>query len=168
MLVLKPGAAAPPLPPPVQLYKPLEFLFLVAAFTTLAENFLPQLIAIPKVRPQLRRPAPVPCHVAWAVGGGTRASSSLSLHFLHVGLLTFPLLPLASTAPAVQSIVQTVVRSTLSLTFVISACRVVFNIKARVIRQAPSRVCSPPLLATCIPCPYQADAGIAQGLTRHF
>lgn len=35
----------------------------------------------------------------------------------------------------VQSIVQTVVRSTLSLTFVIAACRVVFNIKARVIRR---------------------------------
>ena len=34
----------------------------------------------------------------------------------------------------VQSIVQTVVRSTLSLTFVIAACRVVFNIKGRVIR----------------------------------
>lgn len=33
----------------LQLYKPLEFLFLVAATTTLAENFLPQLIAIPKV-----------------------------------------------------------------------------------------------------------------------
>ena len=35
-------------PTGAQLYKPLEFLFLVAAFTTLAENFLPQLIAIPK------------------------------------------------------------------------------------------------------------------------
>lgn len=60
-----------------QLYKPLEFLFLVAAFTTLAENFLPQLMSLPK------------------------------------------------------SIVQTVVRSTLSLTFVIAAARVVFNIKGR-------------------------------------
>ena len=37
-------------------------------------------------------------------------------------------------AARLQSIVQTVVRSTLSLTFVISAARVVFNIKARVIR----------------------------------
>lgn len=34
---------------PVQLYRPLEFLFAVAAFTTLVENFLPQLIALPKV-----------------------------------------------------------------------------------------------------------------------
>jgi hypothetical protein len=69
---------SPPLPPLLaQLYKPLEFLFLVAAFTTLAENFLPQLMSLPK------------------------------------------------------SIVQTVVRSTLSLTFVIAAARVVFNIKGR-------------------------------------
>lgn len=65
----------------VQLYKPLEFLFLVAAFTTLAENFLPQLLTIPK------------------------------------------------------GIVQTVVRSTLSLTFVLSAARVVFNIKGRIMRE---------------------------------
>jgi MscS family membrane protein len=63
--------------PLLQLYKPLEFLFLVAAFTTLAENFLPQLMSLPK------------------------------------------------------AIVQTVVRSTLSLTFVIAAARVVFNIKGR-------------------------------------
>ena len=35
-----------------------------------------------------------------------------------------------------QSIVQTVVRATLSLTFVIAAARVVFNIKGRVIREA--------------------------------
>ena len=65
------------LPRVLQLYKPLEFLFLVAAFTTLAENFLPQLMSLPK------------------------------------------------------AIVQTVVRSTLSLTFVIAAARVVFNIKGR-------------------------------------
>jgi MscS family membrane protein len=32
----------------VQVYKPLEFLFLVAAVTTLAENMLPQVINIPK------------------------------------------------------------------------------------------------------------------------
>lgn len=40
----------PPTHPPshLQLYKPLEFLFLVAAFTTLAENFLPQLMSLPK------------------------------------------------------------------------------------------------------------------------
>jgi mechanosensitive ion channel protein 1/2/3 len=31
-----------------EVYKPLEFLFLVAAFTTLAENFVPQLINLPK------------------------------------------------------------------------------------------------------------------------
>ena len=34
---------------PLQVYRPLEFLFSVAAFTTLAENFLPQLISLPKV-----------------------------------------------------------------------------------------------------------------------
>ena len=34
----------------LQVYRPLEFLFSVAAFTTLAENFLPQLISLPKVR----------------------------------------------------------------------------------------------------------------------
>ena len=33
----------------MQVYRPLEFLFTIAAFTTLAENFLPQLIALPKV-----------------------------------------------------------------------------------------------------------------------
>jgi hypothetical protein len=33
----------------MQVYRPLEFLFSVAAFTTLAENFLPQLISLPKV-----------------------------------------------------------------------------------------------------------------------
>lgn len=65
-----------------ELYKPLEFLFLVAALTTLAENFLPQLIAVPK------------------------------------------------------SIVQTVVKCTLSLTFVIAAARVVFNIKGRIVRES--------------------------------
>lgn len=32
----------------LQVYRPLEFLFTIAAFTTLAENFLPQLIALPK------------------------------------------------------------------------------------------------------------------------
>ncbi len=36
----------------MQVYRPLEFLFVIAAFTTLAENFLPQLIAIPRVRMQ--------------------------------------------------------------------------------------------------------------------
>ena len=36
-----------------QVYRPLEFLFAVAAFTTLAENFLPQLIALPKARSPL-------------------------------------------------------------------------------------------------------------------
>ena len=65
-----------------EVYKPLEFLFLVAACTTLAENFLPQVINIPK------------------------------------------------------SIMQTVVRTTLSLTFVIAAARVVFNIKSRIVRES--------------------------------
>ncbi|KAK9831955.1 hypothetical protein WJX81_002788 [Elliptochloris bilobata] len=35
-----------------EVYRPLEFLFAVAAFTTLAENFLPQLIALPKAMVQ--------------------------------------------------------------------------------------------------------------------
>ncbi|KAK9907947.1 hypothetical protein WJX75_000392 [Coccomyxa subellipsoidea] len=65
-----------------EVYRPLEFLFSVAAFTTLAENFLPQLISIPK------------------------------------------------------AMVQNLVRSTLSLTFVIAAARVVFNVKARMTREA--------------------------------
>lgn len=33
----------------LQVYRPMETLFIIAAFTTLAENFLPQLIAIPRV-----------------------------------------------------------------------------------------------------------------------
>ena len=36
----------------LQVYRPLEFLFVIAAFTTLTENFLPQLISIPRVRTQ--------------------------------------------------------------------------------------------------------------------
>ena len=64
-----------------EVYKPLEFLFLVAAMTTLAENMLPQVINIPK------------------------------------------------------SIVQTLVRSTNCLTFVVAAARVVFNIKGRIVRE---------------------------------
>jgi len=65
-----------------EVYKPLEFLFLVAAVTTLAENFLPQVINVPK------------------------------------------------------SIMQTFVRTTLSLTFVIAAANVVFNVKSRIIRES--------------------------------
>lgn len=65
-----------------ELHKPLNFLFIVAAFATLAENFLPQLIAIPK------------------------------------------------------SVLQTMVRSTLSLTLVLSIARVALNIKARGMREA--------------------------------
>ncbi|KAG7669737.1 hypothetical protein Ndes2437B_g05923 [Nannochloris sp. 'desiccata'] len=64
-----------------EVYKPLEFLFLIAAVTTLAENFLPQVINVPK------------------------------------------------------SIMQTFVRTTLSLTFVIAAARVVFNVKSRIVRE---------------------------------
>ena len=33
----------------MQTYRPLELLFTIAAVSTLAENFLPQLIALPKV-----------------------------------------------------------------------------------------------------------------------
>jgi hypothetical protein len=36
----------------------------------------------------------------------------------------------------VQAVVQNVVRSTLSLTFVIAAARVVFNVKGRMLREA--------------------------------
>lgn len=32
-----------------QTYRPLEALFVIAALTSLAENFLPQLIAVPRV-----------------------------------------------------------------------------------------------------------------------
>lgn len=64
-----------------EVYKPLEFLFIVAAMTTLAENMLPQVINIPK------------------------------------------------------GIVQTLVRSTNCLTFVVAAARVVFNIKGRIVRE---------------------------------
>ena len=46
-----------PSPFPVQVYRPLEFLFTIAAFTTLAENFLPQLIALPKVSSDSAYPA---------------------------------------------------------------------------------------------------------------
>jgi MscS family membrane protein len=47
-----------------ELYKPLEFLFLVAAFTTLAENFLPQLMSLPKSIVQASRGRAV-CGVCW-------------------------------------------------------------------------------------------------------
>jgi len=69
-----------------EVYKPLEVLFAVAAVATLAENFLPQLIALPK------------------------------------------------------TMVQTVVRGSLSLTFVLAAARVVFNVKARITREAAWRL----------------------------
>eukprot|EP00884_Botryococcus_braunii_P013469 jgi/Botrbrau1/22122/Bobra.0206s0046.1 len=62
-------------------YQPLEFLFFTAALTTLVENFLPQLMALPKV------------------------------------------------------MVQSFVRSTLSLTFVLTAAKVVFNIKGRILKR---------------------------------
>jgi MscS family membrane protein len=64
-----------------EVYKPLEFLFLIAAVTTLAENFVPQVINVPK------------------------------------------------------SVMQTLVRTTLSLTFVIAAASVVFNVKSRIVRE---------------------------------
>ena len=47
-------------PPASQVYRPLEFLFSVAALTTLAENFLPQLISLPKVRHAPLHSAPLP------------------------------------------------------------------------------------------------------------
>jgi mechanosensitive ion channel protein 1/2/3 len=95
-----------------QVYRPLEFLFVIAAFTTLAENFLPQLIALPRVR------APSSCVIPTA-----RAVFARLVTLLTHGM-------------ALQATVQMVVRSTLSLTFVIAAARVVFNIKSRMTREA--------------------------------
>ncbi|KAK9863272.1 hypothetical protein WJX84_010012 [Apatococcus fuscideae] len=65
-----------------EMYRPLELLFTIAAISTLAENFLPQLIALPK------------------------------------------------------GMIQNFVRSTLSLTFVIAAAKVVFSIKGRMTRES--------------------------------
>jgi len=62
-------------------YRPLEALFVIAALTSLAENFLPQLIAVPR------------------------------------------------------AVVVNVVRSTLSLSFILACANIVFNIKARVLRE---------------------------------
>ncbi len=56
----------------LQVYQPMEMLFVIAAFTTLAENFLPQLIAIPRVRGLVLYPAVVRA----VVGRGTVAHSS--------------------------------------------------------------------------------------------
>lgn len=64
-----------------EIYHPMETLFIIAAFTTMVENFLPQLISIPRAT------------------------------------------------------VQNVVRSTLSLAFVLASARVVFNIKGRILRE---------------------------------
>ena len=104
----------------LQVYRPLEFLFSVAAFTTLAENFLPQLISLPKVRVCLWQDIDAillcePDHCAVIMGGQTCMCKSL--------------------LPA-QAMVQNLVRATLSLTFVIAAARVVFNVKARMTREA--------------------------------
>ena len=65
-----------------EFYQPLEFLFLVAAGTTLIENFLPQIIEVDK------------------------------------------------------GVLKTYVKSILSLTFLLVACRVVFNIKSRIVRES--------------------------------
>lgn len=97
----------------------------MAAFTTLAENFLPQLMSLPKSIVQASGGSAV-------FGGCSAEGSSCTLNFLLL-LLCQPvpggsLLPHAG--PPLPPL-QTVVRSTLSLTFVIAAARVVFNIKGR-------------------------------------
>lgn len=97
----------------MQLYSPLEFLFSIAAFTTLAENFLPQLIALPKVR----------------------SPKTLTQAFLALIMGQITCLCLPVNLCNLQGLVQNFVRSTLSLTFVIAAARVVFNIKARMTRE---------------------------------
>ena len=118
---------------PLQLYKPLEFLFLVSAFTTLAENFLPQLISIPKARRPPRQQQQQQQFV-------NRAGLPAGLDCLQMaGLadrLSFSPPVALPCSPPLQSIVQTVVRSTLSLTFVIASARVVFNIKGRIVRES--------------------------------
>ena len=65
-----------------EFYQPLEFLFLVAAGTTLIENFLPQIIEVDK------------------------------------------------------GVLKTYVKSILSMTFLLVAARVVFNIKSRIVRES--------------------------------
>ena len=104
------GMMAHRFPCVLQLYSPLEFLFSIAAFTTLAENFLPQLIALPKV------------------------SSMSSLNPSATSYDSPDCMPL-NCIFATQGLVQNFVRSTLSLMFVIAAARVVFNIKARMTRE---------------------------------
>ena len=108
-----------------QVYRPLEFLFSVAALTTLAENFLPQLISLPKVRRTLQN-SPRPPKTLGPTSGADCSGRSGKMRLRIDGWRTLPL----------QAMVQNLVRSALSLTFVISAARVVFNVKARMTREA--------------------------------
>ena len=117
------------------MYRPLEFLFSVAAFTTLAENFLPQLISLPKVRIVHGCSAErhVSCH-AFAIlfaECSVEDSCHVASYSLLRGRKVFMTVILIS-----QAMVQNLVRATLSLTFVIAAARVVFNVKARMTREA--------------------------------
>lgn len=100
-----------------EVYRPLEVLFLIAAAVTFAENFLPQLIAIPKV-----------------------CTSRITSFVFFVGCLLSLQFPWSThlvtrTCFLTQSLVQNIVRSTLSLTFVIALVRVVYNIKGRMFRE---------------------------------
>ncbi len=126
----------------------------MAAFTTLAENFLPQLIAIPKVRYQsfwhqhaaascLKSSLLQPLHVEqWAVALTCHGISRATIPLFPNNMSTHSLpSPHPRTHPpiylhALQSVLSTFVRSTLSLTFVIAAARVVFNIKGRIVRES--------------------------------
>jgi len=121
--------------PFLQVYRPLEFLFSVAAFTTLAENFLPQLISLPKVRIMHGCSAErdVSCR-AFAVLFA-ECSVEDSCHGASYSLLRVREV-FMNVIFTLQAMVQNLVRATLSLTFVIAAARVVFNVKARMTREA--------------------------------
>lgn len=71
-----------------EVYRPLEVLFLIAAAVTFAENFLPQLIAIPKV-----------CVGVWTGGG---VGCVLATH-VDVTLTTPPRRALSKTSYAAHS-----------------------------------------------------------------
>lgn len=129
----------------LQVYKPMETLFIIAAFTTLAENFLPQLIAIPRVRPTPLCMSSEPrqlCPVCSTLLIDSRDELPAASRVLVQSFFAFTTLTgsaqLMYTLLLVraQAVVQNVVRSTLSLTFVIAAARVVFNVKGRMLREA--------------------------------
>ena len=157
-----------------QVYRPLEFLFTVAAFTTLIENFLPQLIALPKVGANSRLACRLCCardcvccyrdastHESCSAESPSAAVSICLIVLIcqrhldargvdaqFVSPAAGPRLAAAASGPTaaaeagnkdcgraqssaawLQALIQSFVRSTLTLTFVIAAARVVFNIK---------------------------------------